>query len=176
MTTGVIDEALGTDTPDPGDVVLRAIDWKTYGATEALKGVNFEARRGKVTVLFGENGAGKSTLMKILAGIEQPTSGNLELDGERCSSTPSTRRAPGIAIIHQELNLCANLSVRDNMFLGHELRTRRRGRLRREIDDRQASAGSTRGADLPETLVGICGSASSRSSRSPGHWPRTRGS
>ena len=48
---------------------------KTYGVTRALKGVNFEVRRGKVTVLFGENGAGKSTLMKILSGVEQPTGG-----------------------------------------------------------------------------------------------------
>ena len=52
------------------EVVLRAIDIsKTYGVTRALKGVNFEVRRGKVTVLFGENGAGKSTLMKILSGV-----------------------------------------------------------------------------------------------------------
>jgi erythritol transport system ATP-binding protein len=52
------------------EVVLRAVDIsKTYGVTRALKGVNFEVRRGKVTVLFGENGAGKSTLMKILSGV-----------------------------------------------------------------------------------------------------------
>ena len=58
---------------DAGEVVLRAVDiTKTYGVTRALKGVNFEVRRGKVTVLFGENGAGKSTLMKILSGVEQP--------------------------------------------------------------------------------------------------------
>jgi erythritol transport system ATP-binding protein len=70
--------------PQNGDVVLRAVDIvKTYGATQALKGVNFEVRRGQVTVLFGENGAGKSTLMKVLAGVEQPTAGHLELDGQR---------------------------------------------------------------------------------------------
>jgi len=112
-----------------GTVVLRAIDIaKQYGVTRALKGVNFEVRRGKVTVLFGENGAGKSTLMKILAGIEQPTRGRLELDG-----APVVLRSPtdavdrGISIIHQELNLCHNLSVRDNIFLGRELRTPRGG-------------------------------------------------
>ena len=56
------------------EVVLRAVDVsKNYGVTRALKGVNFEVRRGKVTALFGENGAGKSTLMKILAGIERPS-------------------------------------------------------------------------------------------------------
>jgi ABC-type branched-subunit amino acid transport system ATPase component len=64
------------------DVILscRAIV-KTYGATEALKGVDFSVRRGKVTVLFGENGAGKSTLMKIISGVEQPTSGVMTLNG-----------------------------------------------------------------------------------------------
>jgi erythritol transport system ATP-binding protein len=109
------------------DVVLRAVDiTKTYGVTQALKGVNFEVRRGKVTVLFGENGAGKSTLMKILSGVEQPTSGRLILDGEQvalASTTDAVRR--GISIIHQELNLCPNLNVRDNIFVGRELRSRR---------------------------------------------------
>jgi erythritol transport system ATP-binding protein len=113
------------DTPADGEVVLRAIDIsKTYGVTRALKGVNFEVRRGKVTVLFGENGAGKSTLMKILSGVETPTGGQLELDGEvvQLGST-SDAVDRGISIIHQELNLCANLSVRDNIFLGRELRS-----------------------------------------------------
>jgi erythritol transport system ATP-binding protein len=115
-------------TPPPaqdGEVVLQAVDIaKTYGVTRALKGVNFDVRRGKVTVLFGENGAGKSTLMKILSGVEQPTAGQLILDGEplRLAST-NEAVAKGISIIHQELNLCANLSVRDNIFLGRELRT-----------------------------------------------------
>ncbi len=108
------------------EVVLRAVGIaKNYGVTRALKGVDFDVRAGSVTVLFGENGAGKSTLMKILAGIEQPSSGHLELEGEvvaLASSTDAVER--GISIIHQELNLCPNISVRDNIFLGRELRTR----------------------------------------------------
>ncbi len=114
------------DGPAPdGEVVLRAVDVsKTYGVTRALKAVNFEVRRGKVTVLFGENGAGKSTLMKILSGVEQPTGGHLELDGEAVRFAETNDAvARGVAIIHQELNLCPNLSVRDNIFLGRELRT-----------------------------------------------------
>jgi erythritol transport system ATP-binding protein len=116
------------------DVVLRAVDvTKTYGVTRALKGVNFEVRRGQVTVLFGENGAGKSTLMKILAGIEPPTSGRLELDGEPVTlHSTNDAVARGIAIIHQELNLCANLSVRDNIFVGRELTSARGVDYRRE--------------------------------------------
>jgi erythritol transport system ATP-binding protein len=112
--------------PDDGAVVLQAIDIaKTYGVTRALKGVNFEVRRGKVTVLFGENGAGKSTLMKILSGVEKPTAGQLILDGEPInleSTNDAVER--GISIIHQELNLASNLSVRDNIFIGREIRSR----------------------------------------------------
>jgi len=112
-----------------GEVVLRAIDIsKTYGVTRALKGVNFEVRRGQVTVLFGENGAGKSTLMKILSGVEKPTGGQLELDGEPIDLVSTTDAVDrGISIIHQELNLCSNLSVRDNIFIGRELRSRTGG-------------------------------------------------
>ncbi|MGO1627808.1 sugar ABC transporter ATP-binding protein [Microbacterium sp.] len=105
------------------DVVLEARDIvKTYGGTRALKGVNFEIRRGTVTTLFGENGAGKSTLMKILSGVEQPTSGEIVLDGEAVafgSTTEATAR--GISIIHQELSLAPNLTVRDNIFMGREI-------------------------------------------------------
>jgi erythritol transport system ATP-binding protein len=112
--------------PRDGAVVLQAVDIaKTYGVTRALKGVNFEVRRGKVTVLFGENGAGKSTLMKILSGVEKPTAGRLILDGEPInleSTNDAVER--GISIIHQELNLASNLSVRDNIFIGREIRTR----------------------------------------------------
>src|SRR5699024_7182087 len=78
------------------------------------------------TALFGENGAGKSTLMKILSGVEQPTAGYLELDGERVEISSTTEAVDkGIAIIHQELNLNANLKVSDNIFLGREIASAR---------------------------------------------------
>jgi erythritol transport system ATP-binding protein len=111
--------------PPAGDVVLAARNIaKSYGSTHALKGVNFDIRRGKVTTLFGENGAGKSTLMKILSGIVPPTSGFIELDGARVAfSSAADARERGISIIHQELSLAPNLSVRDNIFMGRELST-----------------------------------------------------
>ncbi|MGI5290048.1 sugar ABC transporter ATP-binding protein [Nonomuraea polychroma] len=105
--------------------VLRACEvTKVYGGTHALAGVDFAVAPGRVTALFGENGAGKSTLMKILAGIEQPTTGHVELDG-RAVRLQSSRHAAdqGIAIIHQELSLCPNLSIQDNLFLAREVRT-----------------------------------------------------
>ncbi|SDA86275.1 sugar ABC transporter ATP-binding protein [Mesorhizobium qingshengii] len=110
--------------PAANDTVLAARHIvKTYGGTHALKGVNFDIHRGKVTTLFGENGAGKSTLMKILSGVTTPTSGSIELDGQAVSfSSASDARDRGISIIHQELSLAPNLSVRDNIFMGRELR------------------------------------------------------
>ena len=107
------------------DVVLTARNVaKSYGNIHALKGVNFDIRRGKVTTLFGENGAGKSTLMKILSGVVKPTAGTIELDGSPVTfSSSSDARDRGISIIHQELSLAPNLSVRDNIFMGRELRS-----------------------------------------------------
>ncbi len=108
---------------DREQVVLSARDVvKTYGGTRALKGVNFDIVRGKVTTLFGENGAGKSTLMKILSGVETPTSGEIVLDGQKVTFTSTVdARDLGISIIHQELSLAPNLSVRDNIFMGREI-------------------------------------------------------
>ncbi|MFD1198836.1 sugar ABC transporter ATP-binding protein [Brucella gallinifaecis] len=107
-----------------GEVVLSAHDVaKAYGRIHALKGVNFEIRRGQVTTLFGENGAGKSTLMKVLSGVIQPTSGTIVLDGEPVVFNSSTEaRDRGISIIHQELSLAPNMNVRDNIFMGREIR------------------------------------------------------
>ncbi|WP_419759340.1 sugar ABC transporter ATP-binding protein [Acidisoma sp.] len=111
--------------PTAPDAVLSARNiTKIYGSTHALKGVNFDIHRGKVTTLFGENGAGKSTLMKILSGVATPTAGTILLDGEVVSfASAAEARDRGISIIHQELSLAPNLSVRDNIFMGRELRT-----------------------------------------------------
>lgn len=112
------------DTSGPGDTVVleaRHVS-KSFGNIHALKGVNFAVHKGKVTTLFGENGAGKSTLMKVLSGIIQPSGGEIVLDGVAVAFTSSTdARNRGISIIHQELSLAPNLSVRDNIFMGREI-------------------------------------------------------
>jgi len=95
---------------------------KAYGATRALRGVDFTIEEGKITALIGENGAGKSTLMKILAGVEQPSSGMITMNSEKVVfNSPTEAAAHGVSIIHQELNLVPNLSISDNIFLGREL-------------------------------------------------------
>ncbi|MFC0201502.1 sugar ABC transporter ATP-binding protein [Paracoccus rhizosphaerae] len=107
-----------------GEVVLAARNVaKSYGQVHALKGVNFDIHRGQVTTLFGENGAGKSTLMKILSGVIQPTTGQIVLDGQPVAfANANDARDRGISIIHQELSLAPNMSVRDNIFMGREIK------------------------------------------------------
>ena len=108
---------------DDTEVVMAARNvTKSWGAVQALKGVNFDIHRGQVTTLFGENGAGKSTLMKILSGVHQPTSGEIYLEGKpvKLGSTNEARDL-GISIIHQELSLAPNMNVRDNIFMGREI-------------------------------------------------------
>jgi len=94
---------------------------KTFYGVVALNDINFSLKKGEIHALLGENGAGKSTLMKILSGVYFPDTGRIFIDGNeyRFKNTVDARKA-GIAIIHQELNLCENLSVADNMFLGRE--------------------------------------------------------
>lgn len=107
--------------PDPIIMQTRAVSM-LFPGTLALDKVSYNVWRGKVNVIIGENGAGKSTLMKILAGVQQPTSGEIWLNGVQVQ-LDSTRAAAklGIGMVHQELNLFENLSVAENIFLGREL-------------------------------------------------------
>ena len=94
---------------------------KSFPGVKALDNVHFELRSGEVMALLGENGAGKSTLMKILSGVYTRDSGSVEIFGKEYGDlTPKQAQALGVAIIHQELNMCPHLSVTENMFLGRE--------------------------------------------------------
>jgi erythritol transport system ATP-binding protein len=98
---------------------------KAYAGTLALAGVDFGLESARVHALIGENGAGKSTLLKILAGVEQPTTGALRLLGQDVRfASAADASARGIGMIHQELQLFPDLTVGENMFVGRELRTR----------------------------------------------------
>lgn len=94
---------------------------KEYPGTKALDNVDFDIEKGKVNVLIGENGAGKSTLMKVIAGIESPTSGKIYMDGKEIvlKNTVDAKKH-GIGIIHQELSLFPNLKVYQNIFMNDE--------------------------------------------------------
>ena len=106
--------------PDPAvRAELRDIS-KRFAATQALDGVSLALAPGEVHALVGENGAGKSTLVKILAGIHQPDGGTILLDGEPIQiAGPARARALGIAVVHQEPRLFPDLTVAENVFIGH---------------------------------------------------------
>jgi L-arabinose transport system ATP-binding protein len=100
-------------------LVFEGID-KSFPGVRALDAVSFEAREGAVHALMGENGAGKSTLLKILSGAYRPTGGRLLLDGkELANRTTQEALSAGVAVIYQELQLVPQLSVAENLFLGH---------------------------------------------------------
>lgn len=94
---------------------------KRFGAVQVLTDIHLEVNAGEVVALVGDNGAGKSTLVKIIAGVYQPDSGEMEFAGRKVSvAGPSEAQALGIATVYQDLALCDNLDVVANLFLGQE--------------------------------------------------------
>src|SRR5207248_1095231 len=100
---------------------------KTFPGVTALAGVTLSVRRGEIHAICGENGAGKSTLMKVLSGVHPHGTydGEIVFDGNKCEFT-SIRDSErhGIVVIHQELALCPQLSIAENIFLGNERASR----------------------------------------------------
>lgn len=108
--------------PDTGVILRTENITKVFPGTVALDQVNYNIYQGKINVLVGENGAGKSTLMKILVGNEQCTKGRVILEGEEIHiRSPEDALRHGIGIIYQELDLCPNMSIAENIFLAREV-------------------------------------------------------
>jgi D-xylose transport system ATP-binding protein len=104
----------------PAALELRGVS-KSFGSVEALRGVDFEVRDGEVMALVGDNGAGKSTLIKCVAGIYSIDDGDVYFDGARVViHGPKDAAKLGIEVVYQDLALCDNLDVVQNMFLGRE--------------------------------------------------------
>jgi D-xylose transport system ATP-binding protein len=104
-------------------LALRGVN-KSFGAVDVLRGVDLEVRLGEVTALVGDNGAGKSTLIKAIAGIHPFDGGEMTWEGKPVHVTgPKQANALGIEVVYQDLALCDNLDVVDNMFLGRELQS-----------------------------------------------------
>ncbi len=114
---------MSSETVDDGTVVLSARRiCKSFNGVQVLFSVNFDLRAGEIHALMGENGAGKSTLVKVLSGFEQPSSGEILLDGKPVRLPANGgAEALGIVIIHQELNLADHLTVTESLFLGREV-------------------------------------------------------
>ncbi len=112
---GQVDSAVPT-------LQLRGIS-KSFGAVQALQGVDFEVYAGEVVGLVGDNGAGKSTLIKIIAGAYRADHGEIFVDGVKANiNTPVDANKVGIETVYQDLALCDNMDVVSNLFLGREER------------------------------------------------------
>ncbi|WP_176072966.1 sugar ABC transporter ATP-binding protein [Brucella intermedia] len=141
---------------DDRPALLEAVSLsKSFGPVQVLKNIDLRIFGGEVHAIIGENGAGKSTLMKLLAGNERPTSGEIRIDGKPVSfSGPVEAEAQGIVLVHQEILLAPDLTVAQNIYLGRELN---RGVV---VDDKSMREGARKairdlGADIdPDTVVG----------------------
>ncbi|MET3919154.1 ATP-binding cassette domain-containing protein [Arthrobacter sp. UYEF20] len=117
-----------SSTPNsPGDgtgnplLALRGIN-KSFGAVAALMDIDLDVAAGEVVAIVGDNGAGKSTLVKVLSGVHGPDSGTIAFEGNEVTiPTPMAALHLGIATVFQDLALCDNLTVVDNLFLGREI-------------------------------------------------------
>jgi len=134
---------------------------KTFGHVVALDDARIDVRAGEVVALFGDNGAGKSTLNKVLLGIEQPDAGTVEIAGEEVVlHSIRDAQARGLSAVHQDLALAPDLTVAENMFLGHELRAAGvRGRIgfldRRAMTSQAATALEDLSIRLPSAAVDV---------------------
>jgi D-xylose transport system ATP-binding protein len=112
---------------------LRGIS-KSFGAVAALTDVDLDVAPGEVMALVGDNGAGKSTLVKVLAGVHAADSGTITFEGREATiHTPADAQALGIATVYQDLALCENLNVVENLFLGHEVNRKRLDEVAMEV-------------------------------------------
>ena len=113
--------------PDTNVLSMHGIS-KAFPGVQALEAVDFALEPGEIHAIVGENGAGKSTLIKILTGVERPDSGTITLDGQVIEvRSPQHAQALGISTVYQEVNLCPNLSVAENILIGRA--PRRFGRI-----------------------------------------------
>src|SRR6476661_6285737 len=122
MTTITAAESVPVADPTAPLLSLRAVN-KSFGAVDVLRGVDIDIRPGRVTALVGDNGAGKSTLIKGIAGIHSFDAGEYTFEGKPVTvHSPKDSNALGIEVVYQDLALCDNLDVVQNMYLGRELK------------------------------------------------------
>lgn len=106
-------------------VIMEGI-YKSFPGVQALEDVNFSLKKGEIHALVGENGAGKSTLIKALTGVERPDLGTITLENKKVSiRSPQQAQELGISTVYQEINLCPNLTVAENILIGREPRNLR---------------------------------------------------
>lgn len=110
---------------EKGSILEMRHIYKTFPGVKALQDVDFTLKKGEIHALMGENGAGKSTLIKVLTGVEEFETGEIMIDGfdqPIINRSPQDAQQRGISTVYQEINLCPNLSVAENLFIGREPR------------------------------------------------------
>lgn len=131
MTSPAVSDRPATST----DLILslRGVS-KSFGAVAALTDVDLDVGRGEVVAVVGDNGAGKSTLVKVLSGVHAADAGTITYDGRDVSiGSPAEAHQLGIATVFQDLALCENLNVVENLFLGQELNRLRLDKVQMEV-------------------------------------------
>ena len=96
--------------------------YKSFGGIHALDNVSLDLNSGDVVGLVGDNGAGKSTLIKVLSGVHDPTTGEIEIEGRLAAlSPPAEAQRLGFETVYQDLSLISSFNAAENFFLGREI-------------------------------------------------------
>ena len=139
------------------DIVLEMRDIsKNFTGVRALSHVDFTLRKGEIHALMGENGAGKSTLIKVLTGVHEFESGSIHMNGENkeiINHSPQEAQANGISTVYQEVNLCPNLTVAENLFIGREPRNKLGMINWKEMNARSAKLLESLNINVPPTQM-----------------------
>ena len=129
---------------------------KNFTGVRALSHVDFTLRKGEIHALMGENGAGKSTLIKVLTGVHEFESGSIHMNGENkeiINHSPQEAQANGISTVYQEVNLCPNLTVAENLFIGREPRNKLGMINWKEMNARSAKLLESLNINVPPTQM-----------------------
>ena len=106
---------------------------KRFGAFTAVEDVSIEVPAGSLTALLGPSGSGKSTLLRVIAGLERPESGTVELDGVDVSGQAAQKR--GVGFVFQHYAAFKHMTVRENVAFGLKVRKQPRAEIRRRVDE-----------------------------------------
>lgn len=110
--------------------------YKSFGENKVLNGINFELREGERVVILGPSGSGKSTFLRCINWIEEPTSGEIYLDGKLVTEKNIRKIRQSIGMVFQHFNLINNLTVMDNLILAPvKLKLMKRGEAEKRAQE-----------------------------------------
>jgi sulfate/thiosulfate transport system ATP-binding protein len=112
---------------------------KRFGTFQALEDISLEVPDGSLTALLGPSGSGKSTLLRVIAGLEAPDAGTVEIHGSDATNVPPQRR--GIGFVFQHYAAFKHMTVRDNVAFGLKVRKRPKQEIRERVDELLAIVG-----------------------------------